>query len=528
MPESAPLSLFSSETITSVAELWKLAACLVFAFVCYVFRTPISQILVNLRRIKSKNTEIELAPSKEDEAIQDSSISSPQKAVPDGPIEGTPETSDNTDSLFSEMFDAISRRDNDHARHLRDKWIERNPSERKKTEVLFLHLLCGLQKNTGAVHELEQLRQNEDYSDQLPIILVTLGEFYESIDQHARASQYFQEWEEMTTNPLGRANAVIARSRTLAKLESPETSLRFLQDNISRFEDHESLAQVYRQVAEVFRSMNNELMRCVALEKVVQYQPTDSTIRFQTAYAQASADLPHLSLNNYEKELDLNPSNTFARNNYAVQLASFGAFSKSVEQYERARTDGNSLAAANLAYLYIDKGLLDDAVRLLREAQKTEGYHENIDRALADLHKRKESEYEKLNTIRGWIPIFQKFFQEYADARLVAAEKVHPFAGSWNDETAGSITITQERDTFHAVWGTQSSDRKLEGVRYNNGAEIKMYKSTVNPFAFNEEPTYGAPQDALAYISEDGSKLQVLSHRGEQPELLSFRRIASK
>ena len=206
-------------------------------------------------------------------------------------------------------------------------------------------------------------------------------------------------------------------------------------------------------------------------------------IRFEAAYAQSSADLSHLSFNNYERELELNPFNSFARNNFAVQLANFGMLSKSVEHYERARVDGNTLAAANLAYLYIEKGLLADAIRLLREAQGKENYHENIDRALTDLHRMEESENEKLAEVRQWMPMCRKFLRQYADARLIPKENNQQFSGSWSSESTGTITITQENGVFHAEWSAASSGRKLHGVQYNNGAELKLYTMSVNPFA---------------------------------------------
>ena len=279
MPEPAQIQLLSSETITSFAELWKIGVCVLIAFVCHIFRHPISQILLNLRKIRSKYTEIELAPPTEERDTQEPLLPLSKKAPPEKPTEQTPETAIDGDSLFSEMLDAINRRENDRARELRDKWIERDSSKRRQNEVFYLHLLCKFQKNSEAVQELQQLRHDEAYSDQFPIILMTLGTFYESTDQHESALQFFMEWEKVTSNPLGKANAVVARSRIVALSESSDASLSFLLQSISRFEDHECLAQIYHQIAETYRSMENEVMRCVALEKVVQYRPTDSAIR---------------------------------------------------------------------------------------------------------------------------------------------------------------------------------------------------------------------------------------------------------
>lgn len=527
MTEPATTQLFSPATIAAVAEFWKLGACIVIGFACFLFRKPITHLLLNLRKIKRNNTEIEIAPPPTEPATQDPTIPLPQKPLPEAPIEETPEPPADADSLFSEMFTAIFDRDNPRARELRDQWMERNPNERPKIEVLYLALLCKFQKDADAAHELQQLRQNETYSDEFPYMLMTLGEFYESIDQPAIAMQFFKEWEETAINPLGKANAVIAKSRVLGLLETPEIALQFLQQNISRFEEHDCLAQVYHQIAETYRLMGNELMQCIALEKVIQYRPTNATDRFSAAYAQSSAHLPHLSMNNYERIFELDPSNSYARNNYAVILANFGILSKSVEQYEKAQAEGNSLAAANLAYLYIGKGLIGDATRLLRAAQKTENYHENIDRALADLHKMEESENEKISKVRRWIPVFQKFFRRYADARLIPTANVQQIGGSWSSESTGLISITQDNSTFDAEWKFENSWRRLHGVQYNNGAEIWLYSEITDPFVSEGEARYGPPQEALGYISNDGSKLVILSFRENEPRMLSLLRVRS-
>ena len=526
MPESTSAQLLSSETISSIAELWKLAACFLIAFLAYIFRAPMTQILLNLRKIRSRNTEIDIASPSQHGAKQEPSLALSQEAPPEVPTTETPDSSDDGDSLFSEMFSAIYSRENERARELRDQWLEKNPSEKIQNEVLFLHLLCKFQRNTDAVQELEQLRHNEAYSEQLPYIYMTLGEFYESINQYESASQYFKDWEETATTQQAKANAVVARSRTIAFSDTPEASLHFLQGHISRYAEKECLAQIFHQIAEIYRHIGNEFMRCVALEKVVQYRPTDSAVRFEAAYAQSSSKFPHLSLNNYEIELTMNPTNALARNNYAVQLANFGMLSKSVKQYEKAREDGNSLATANLAYLYIEKGLLADADRLLREAQAKPDYHENVDRALTDLHKMVDTETEKLTTIKNGTSTYQKFVRQYADAYLNPSQEVHRFAGTWRSEHTGDMIIEQDGDTFHAEWGMSSAKHKIQGVQYNNSGELRLYTAAPNPFLASEEPQYGIPQDALAYVSDDGTRLEFFSYEEDPPRILSFFRIS--
>lgn len=523
-PESQPL--LSSEFITAVAGLWKLAACIAAVWICYMFRASISRFLQNLRRIRSRDTEIDLTPSPEPTKSPETDVASAEKALPASPQQETPGEVVNGDALFAQLFDAIYQRHNDRAQELFTQWMEQEPGDSRSNEVVYYRLLCQLQGDSCAVDKLEAFRQDETYKDEHSMILETLAKFYESVSQYDKALDLYEEVVSSSVTPRNKITAAIEKQRIIAITQTPEESLPGLQELLREVTDDECCAIVYHQIAETFRLMGNDFMRCVALEKVLQYRVTDATARFDAAYAQSMTKLPYLALKNYELELSLNASNTNARNNYAVQLEKLGFSVRSVQEYVKARAEGSTLAAANLANRYIHQGLLGDAREILKAAQAMDRYHENVDHSLANLHKMEDAETERFEQTRKWLPVYRKVLQRFAECRLLPRDDIRSFAGSWRSRTGDVVVIEQDDMRFAAEWGNAGSRRKLEGVQVNHGADIKLYSELSSGLLFrDEEKRYGSAQDAVGYIGGEGDVMEILSYGGDTPQHWFFKRV---
>ena len=524
MPESQ--SLLSSETISAVAELWKLAACIATVWICYMFRASISQFLQNLRKIRSRGTEIDLTPSPPPSKTPETDVAAAERALPDVSQQESPSKVVNGDAVFAQLVHAVYQRDNDRAEELFTQWTEQEPNNTPHNEVVYYRLLCQFQGDSHAVDKLNAFRRDGTYKDEHPQILDTLAKFYESVDQYNKALDLYEEARLSSETPRSKIAAAIEQSRIIAITQTPEASLRGLQDLLREVTDDECFAIVYHQIAETFRLMGSDLMRCVALEKVLQYRPTDAAVRFETAYAQSAARLPYLALKNYELELRLNPQNADARNNYAVELEKLGFSVKSVEEYSKARAEGNTLAAANLANRYIQQGLVRDAREILKGAQTTDEYHENVDHSLANLHKLENEENERRGRTHEWVPVYQKFLQRFADARVFPGDNVWRFAGSWTTGNGDAVVITQDDKGFVAEWGNAGSRRKLQGVQTNNGADVKLYAEMAGSLLFQGgETRYGAPQDAFGYVGSEGDVIEILSYGEDTPQHWLFKRV---
>ncbi len=522
-----PISPQASATdiISAIAELWKLAACIVAPILIYLLREPLSKWLPTLRRFKKGDWEIELAQKRENEVAYGEEPK-PKKAPPEEKAQLSPkEEVKEEGSPEIEIFDAIWDNDRDRAEALLEKKIMEEPDNKTKYEIRYYQMWSLIHKDVQAIEKLKSLSKDKACKEQAPRILKIIGEYYESTEQYEKALRFFEESNSRSVNPKDKAITLIAKSRVIASTENPEKALPLLQNALMEFTDEETLADIYDQIAEIYHLMGNKLARCVALEKVVQYRPTDTDALFKAAFVQGAADIPHLSLHNYRLELQLEPNESTARNNYAVELEGMGLSAKSVDQYCKARDKGETLSAANLAYRYLDKGLLEDAEKILREAQSKENYHGNVDQALIKLRDIRGSENKKLKRIERWAKTYNRFLRAYAEALIIPRDKAHRFEGSWTAENNEAILIEQEGSKFQFEWGNILSRRKIKGTQLNHSANIKLYTeySGLLPTE-SDKPNYGGAQKALGFLSEDGSKFEILTYGKQEPQRIIFQR----
>lgn len=514
----------AAEVISAIAQLWKLAACIALPLTIYILREPLAKVLPTLRRIKRGNTEIELLQNEKKEAPHEIESAAKEAPPQDKAEPSIEEATGEIQSLGSQVGIAIWRRDNSRAEALFLQWLEAEPEKKIDLEVFYYTMLCDFQKDYTAVEKLRSFVEDQAYAAHVPGILRTIGSFFEAVGQYDKALSFFEDSGKRANKDEEKVRAIIECSRIHASTDRAPQALDLLHRAFAEFSDDDSLARLYAAAAEVFRSTDNELGRCAALEKLLQYRPTDTRALFDAAYAQSAAHIPHLAMHNYLLELDLDPRDVDARNNYAVQLGELGLSAKSTDQYLLAVEDGSTLAAANLAYLYLDKGLVKDAERILRDAQSKDTYHVNVDSALTQLHTILESEDEAIKAVARWAIKYQKFLRAYAEYLLVPKVKRHRFGGNWVTEQNVRVHIEQEDSRIRAKWGDKHRHRKFEGIQTNHSATVKLYHEILSLFVEDAQPNYGNPVDALAYLSDDGTEIKLLTFGEDEPQEMVLRR----
>ena len=264
-------------------------------------------------------------------------------------------------SSENDMMFAIWRGDQDSAINQLNELINREPEKKLEYELAYYTYLCKFQKNQEAVEKLQSLADSATYSKQSSQIFETIGEFYQITDQYDKAIHYFEQAAKKSITSQGEVNAILAKTQILEKTDQVETAFSLLQQSLNKFSDTKCLSMLYDRISEISHLLGDEIVRCAALEKAVQYNPTDSDLLFKAAYAQSEVGIPHLALHNYEIQLRLNKTAPVERNNYAIEIGKFGLHGKSVDQYFKSWEQGNTLAAANLGGLFINQGFGDHA-----------------------------------------------------------------------------------------------------------------------------------------------------------------------
>jgi len=176
--------------------------------------------------------------------------------------------------------------------------------------------------------------------------------------------------------------------------------------------------------------LSNEDHEAFALaEYTLRENPGQSGLRFKLGNDYLSKDLDGLAAYHFQMILKNEPQNYGAFHNLALALSNSGLSIMSATNYKTAIELGGTLAAANLAYKYLDCGMVDDSKRLLEAAQKVEGHADRVERCLADVTKRKDEEEQKLNSLFEAAVKQKEFLTEAGDALL--APTVPPIDGGW-------------------------------------------------------------------------------------------------
>jgi tetratricopeptide (TPR) repeat protein len=224
----------------------------------------------------------------------------------------------------------------------------------------------------------------------------------------------------------------------------------------------------YESLADHYEENDQYELRALALEKALEYRPDDISMRFEAGRAYHASGFDALSLFHYGTLLQISPQDSYALNNSGVNLASLDMPTRAVESYRAAYALGNTLAAANLAYLYIGAGFTDDASRLLDEAKQMDDPHPNVAAAIARVSSAKESDEEKQKATTKTAREQRMFMSAYAQRYFLPTTDTAGFVREWQSDEGHRVSIAQEDDTIKASWTakkkTYSFTAKVHGA----------------------------------------------------------------
>ena len=164
----------------------------------------------------------------------------------------------------------------------------------------------------------------------------------------------------------------------------------------------------------MYQAKGSERMSAIALEKALEFAPNDKNIRFSAAYAQSQAKLSAVAITNYDILLTLDPNNDISLNNLGAECQGVDLPFKAVNYYKKAAAKDNTLAMANLAYLFMNTGFYDEAVAELSQATQLPDPHENVSFARAQIEERRKEELDKWTKLIETGTRQQKFLREFA------------------------------------------------------------------------------------------------------------------
>jgi tetratricopeptide (TPR) repeat protein len=146
--------------------------------------------------------------------------------------------------------------------------------------------------------------------------------------------------------------------------------------------------------------MKNSALLVGTLERWLEIDPTDVSVRFALAYQYGEMDEHALSLYHYS----LTPyaeRSPITWNNLGAAQNQLGLPAKAVSSYKNAKEGGELFAFSNLAFKYLEVGFLDEARAICDAAPKSTEPNKNIHDALSRIQEvpgEEEKKLEKLNS----------------------------------------------------------------------------------------------------------------------------------
>jgi hypothetical protein len=126
-----------------------------------------------------------------------------------------------------------------------------------------------------------------------------------------------------------------------------------------------------------------------------------------------------------------------------------------VGHYKTAFSLGETLSAANLGFMYLDAGMAAEAKKLMAEAMETEDHDSGVERCLAEIARRKETEQEKENKLNEDAVLKRNFLSRMGRALSAACPSVtgvwvFPFGNMPLAVTAGLVSGTVETESQYS------------------------------------------------------------------------------
>lgn len=382
---------------------------------------------------------------------------------------------------------------------------EANENEKIRYEAIYYSMLYQMGEAITEKFSFIEVKSKDTsiYSN----VLLIIARAYENTEEYGKAKEYFQKVTAHSTNNEWTRNGVIGISDCLFMLGNKSEALNYLIKEVDKCINNENKFDYLKQLAELSKKNNNQLLQRLALEKALEIKPNDTGILFSLGYTYAEEDNDLLSLLHYKTLLKLDPNHQSALNNLGVTYKRLGFNIKSIEKYKESSQSGNTLATSNLAYQFLNNGFLDEAKHILEEALKKENIHSNVYSALRELKEKqeeeKEKEIEKLEEAR----FLRGFYRSSADARFDSNREIHFQAGNWKFSDGAIVVIEVNEGTINISWDTIYSSYKYSGNIINRFLELSYFASGIN--VVKTERKLEEKGKAFAYINNELNQISI-------------------
>ena len=185
---------------------------------------------------------------------------------------------------------------------------------------------------------------------------------------------------------------------------------------------------------------------------------------------------------------------------------------------------------ANIAYLYISKGLYKEAREVLQKALEREEPHQSVFEARTELDKKEKEEQEYHKKILEKALQQRYFLRLYTDARFLSEGDANVFLGNWFTESGFPIDLSLEQERLIGSWqemsgflSTTKRTHRISGFVTKRSAQgLFTAEATMGQGILGYEPEKN--RNFIAYLTHDGFEIHLMFLDKEEPMFRYFSR----
>ena len=510
----------SAESIKAAASFWPILLIVIASFWLWYFRRPIRSFLEKVTSLQVKRGQTELLVSQpvvQTSQIENLAQTGDKPAIPLAETSGSEDDAKRTEPLssFQQLLDAAHRNDMAGLETAFDavQQAESDAAERSRTHTFYLYLRFSL-GDTSALDKLRDLTKEESFRGDA---YFSIGACYEKAGQFSEAAEAYKTSTKYRTGHRA-ITSIVHAARNLFNGGRVTEAYSIIMHELASNNDSDEITKLYEGLAKIYELANEPELRAFALEMALEGRPNDTNLHFGAAwsYSNGEKQLSLLSVLHYKALLGFEPDNTSALNNLGVQYHHLELPLKSVRAYLRAAELDETLAAANLAQLYLKAGFAKEASAILDVANKKPNAHANVARAISALAEKETSEEEQANEFITRAREQQRFMSLFAKAFFIESSSLTLFEGVWRCQDNGfELTISQTGNKLEGTFDRLVEQLSLEGEMSNSAARCNLSKK--GQYFYSED--YGR-----AYLILSQNQLDVLTVRGSEHSLMVFTR----
>ncbi|MGW6301390.1 tetratricopeptide repeat protein [Peribacillus butanolivorans] len=383
-------------------------------------------------------------------------------------------------------------------------------SDKIKNEALYYSLLYRVGEDS--TRNFETIENKAQGTEVFGNVMSIIANAYQTTHNYEIAISYYEKGLRSHENNTD-TNGVLIRGLANSNFMSgnKKEAYRLLKSELNSTNNLEERFEYLNKLAELYKTDNNIDSQISALEKALEIKPNDTSTLFDVAYAYTENNQDNIALLHYKSVVNMDPTHTGALNNLGVAYGRLNLNFSKIKSYKQAFELDNTLAASNLAQVYISAGFEGEARGILEEANSQKNVHEFVGQALVSLQealkKEKEAEQKKIKEAQD-----ERMFQRKlasAEFELTSDKEPSILIGKWriNEKYESEIEI---RDDVVIISWTNFRKYKLEGEINNRYLSLNFYEMDyAYPSIAKEEKGFKNKGTAIGYIEDECSKIQI-------------------